>query len=233
MSQSIGNASLPIGNASLLVVDAVDSATPSPTVPGLVSSGPSGSSTPLSKTVPTVPFNSPASPAAPAAPASPAAPAASAPGPVRTARRRSRTDPSAVPHVPGQWGVYGWTEAGRRGEGLVPGTSALSQWRSARAVVQMREAMRGPEPLTHARIAELQREAAVALPMLGFLGTAAEEMEADEERFNAEQRTLAAGRAAEPVWDPRNNIPGYHAEDSSFWSGGTGYTLGDPFEAEE
>lgn len=218
MSQSIHSASLPVPAP-------VESATPSPITPGLVSPGASGSSTPPSTTVPSV-----------RSPASPATPAASAPGPVRTARRHPRrlTDRPAVPHVRGQWGVYCWTDAGRRGEGLVPGTEGHNRWLSACAVLRLREEMCGAEAYvrTDRRIAELQREAAAARPVLGFLAPAPGEMEAEEERFNAERRALAAD--PDPVlWDPRNNIPGYHAEDSSFWSGGTGYALGDPFELEE
>lgn len=190
MSQSIGNASAP-------VVAPVDSATPSPVIPGLDSGAASGSSTPPSTAVP-----SPSS--------------APAPGPVRTARRHR------PPHVPGQWAEYRWTDAGRRGEGLVPGTEGHSRWLWACEVLRLREELCGEGMCARIDrdIAELWREAAAAGPVRGLFAPVPGEMEADEERFNAERRALAAGAAADPgpVWDPRNNTSGYHAED-----------LGDPF----
>lgn len=203
MSQSIGNASVP--------VVAPDSATPSPVIPSLDSGAASGSSTPPSTTVPS-PSSTPA-----------AAPAASAPGRVRTARRhRRRADRPRPPHVPGQWAEYRWTDAGRRGEGLVPGTEGHSRWLWACEVLRLREELCGEGMCARIDrdIAELWREAAVAGPVRGFFAPVPGEMEADEERFNAERRALAAGAAADPgpVWDPRNNTSGYHAED-----------LGDPF----
>lgn len=206
MSQSIGNASVP-------VVAPVDSATPSPVIPGLDSGPASGSSTPPSTTVPS-PSSAPA-----------AAPAASVPGPVRTARRhrhRRRANRPRPPHVPGQWAEYRWTDAGRRGEGLVPGTEGHSRWLWACEVLRLREELCGEGMCARIDrdIAELWREAAAVGPVRGFFAQVPGKMEVDEERFNAEWRALAAGAAADPgpVWDPRNNTSGYHAED-----------LGDPF----
>lgn len=201
MSQSIGNASVP-------VVAPVDSATPSPVIPGLDSGPASGSSTPPSTTVPS-PSSAPA-----------AAPAASVPGPVRTARRhrhRRRAYRPRPPHVPGQWAEYRWTDAGRRGEGLVPGTEGHSRWLWACEVLRLREELCGEGMCARIDrdIAELWREAAAVGPVRGFFAQVPGEMEVDEERFNAEWRALAAGAAADPgpVWDPRNNTSGYHAED--------------------
>ncbi|KAK0749206.1 hypothetical protein B0T18DRAFT_388838 [Schizothecium vesticola] len=172
MSQAAPAATAPTVDARTVPTDAaaVGSATPSPPIPAaaaLVSPAASPSRTPPS-TVPSPPRAPPAAPAA----CSPAPPAACPSGPVRASRRRRcrQRDP---PYY-----VYRWTEAGRLGIGLVPGTAAYEYWLMACRIDELRRAL------------NVRRMAAAADVCFA---AAPGEREEREERFDAGRASFGGG----------------------------------------
>jgi hypothetical protein len=192
MSQAAPAATAPPVDARTIPPDAaaVGSTSPSPPIPAdaaaaaaLSSAAASPSRTPPS-TVPSPP---------------PAAPAACPPGPVRTSRRRRRRRRHSDP----PYYVYGWTEAGRRGIGLVPGTAAHEYWLAACRMEGQRRGFNERGMVTDS-----------------FFSPAPGEMEGEEKRFNAGRASFVGGGDEEVVvWDRRRNIPGFVDLASPWWQG--------------